>query len=348
MSKIFVGMSGGVDSTVAAALLKDKGHEVVGLTLKLWDDASRCCNYDDIMDAKRACGKLGIKHYVLNLKKEFKKKVVDYFISGYLDGSTPNPCVMCNDSIKFRVMIKKMKEMDFDYIATGHYARMVKNGGKYFIKAGADRAKTQEYFLARLEHDILKYIKFPLGAMTKDRVKAIAKEKGIYVEKGESQEICFLRDKETPYEFISRSRDISTVEKGSLYFVDGTKISDIKDGAYFKYTVGQRKGTGVAAGRPVYVTAVDAVNKRVMIGGKEDAFKCRLSMKDVRMIAAVKTGGFRCLVKIRQLQEKAEAKVVLKGGSAEVEFVRPQFAVTPGQLAVFYRGDVVIGSGFII
>jgi tRNA-specific 2-thiouridylase len=347
MAKIFVGMSGGVDSTVAAALLKDMGNDVVGLTLKLWDDASRCCNYDDIMDAKRACGKLGIRHYVLNLKKEFKKNIVDYFISGYMSGETPNPCVLCNDTIKFAALIKKMKELKFDYVATGHYARIVKKNGDYFLKAGADRTKTQEYFLARLDKDILKYIKFPLGSMLKKDVKSTAVKKGLYVEKRESQEICFLRGKETPYEFIARNRDISGMEKGSFYFTDGSKIKDISGGAYFNYTIGQRKGTGVAAGRPVYVTSLDAKNKRVIMGKKEELCRSTLELKDIKMSGSGAYGKLRCGVKIRHLQDKARAIVIISGKSALVKFDEPQLAVTPGQLAVFYNKDVVIGSGFI-
>ncbi len=347
MSRIFVGMSGGVDSTVAASILKDEGHEVVGLTLKLWDDASRCCNYDDIMDAKRACFKLGIRHYVLNLKKEFKKKVVDPFISGYINGLTPNPCVVCNDTIKFAALIKKMKELKFDYIATGHYARIVKKNGALLIGAGRDKKKSQEYFLARLDKKWLPRVKFPLGNRTKEEVKALAIKKSIYVEKRESQEICFLRDKETPYEFIARSADISSMEKGSLYYSGGDKIRDIEDGAYFKYTVGQRKGLGVSAGKPVYVVAIDAEKKRVILGDRSEAASKEIKLEDVKMFIPVKAASFTAYVRIRYMQKRWPAKIRLEGKKGIAVFGTAQEAVTPGQLAVFYRGNAVIGSGFI-
>jgi len=272
MSKIFVGMSGGVDSTMAASVLKDQGHEVVGLTLKLWDDASRCCNYDDIMDAKQAAYRLGIKHYTLNMKKDFKKKVVDYFISDYINGRTPNPCVICNEEVKFRALLHKMKEHGFDGVATGHYARIGKNGGDYFLKEALDKSKSQEYFLSRLKPEELKKIVFPLGGMKKINIKAMAKSKGLYVEKPESQEVCFLRRNETPYEFIKRSMDISLMNKGGFYTTEGGKIADITDSAYFNFTLGQRRGLGLSAGRPVHVVKIDAENKRVIVGGKKEVF----------------------------------------------------------------------------
>jgi tRNA-specific 2-thiouridylase len=260
MARIFVGMSGGVDSSAAAALLTEQGHEVVGLTLKLWDEASRCCDYEDVLDAKRACWKLGIKHYVLNMKKDFKKKIVDYFIGEYLKGRTPNPCVLCNEEIKFAALIDKMKEHGFDHVATGHYALIEKGKSGYALKKGADRKKTQEYFLARLKKEDLKYIKFPLARLTKDGSRKIAGKYGLKADKAESQEVCFLKKGESPYEFIEKRVDMEKTGRGSLYGVNGGKIKDLEY-AYFKYTVGQRRGLGVGGGEPLYVTAIDAGNK---------------------------------------------------------------------------------------
>lgn len=347
MSRIFAGMSGGVDSTVAAALLKDEGHEVVGVTLKLWDEASRCCNLEDIQDARQACFKLGIKHYVLNLKEDFKKSVVDYFIKSYIKGMTPNPCVICNEKIKFRALIRKMKENNFDYVATGHYARIVNKNGKFLLKEGRDKAKTQEYFLSRIVPEELKSIIFPLGDYEKTEIVKIAKRLGVYVEKPESQEVCFMHKNETPYEFIKRNTDITMIEKGAFYKSNGEKISDIKDSAYFNFTLGQRKGLGIGGGKPLYVVKIDAKNKSVVVGDKREAMARKFTVSSVNMLVEQKKNEFQAKVKVRYKQKKAEADIKLDGNSAEITFKEPQFAVTPGQLAVIYKADVVIGSGFI-
>jgi tRNA-uridine 2-sulfurtransferase len=346
MAKIFVGMSGGVDSSAAAAILKEQGHETVGLTLKLWDDASRCCDYEDIMDAKRACWKLGIPHYVLNLKKDFKKKIVDYFISEYLKGRTPNPCVLCNEEIKFAALLKKMREHGFDFVATGHYAAIGKGRSGYTLKKGRDGAKSQEYFLCRLKKEDLKHIKFPLAGLTKAEARKTAAGYGLKSDKPDSQEVCFLKEGESPYEFIERHVDINKTGRGELFSVDGKKIKDL-DSAYFKYTVGQRRGLGVGGGPPLYVAAIDAGRKRVIAGPKECIYKKEFEAGDLNMLAGPCKGSFRAGVKVRYSQGTAKARVSIRKGKAHVEFDEPQSAITPGQLAVFYRGATVLGSGFI-
>jgi tRNA-specific 2-thiouridylase len=347
MSKIFVGMSGGVDSTMAAALLKEKGHEVVGLTLKLWDEASRCCNYDDIMDAKQAAYKLGIKHYVLNMKKQFRKKVVDYFISDYIGGRTPNPCVICNEEVKFRALLDKMKEHGFDYVATGHYARIAEKEGKYYLKEAADGSKSQEYFLSRLRPAELKNILFPLGGMIKKKIITLARGRKIYVEKPESQEVCFLRRNETPFEFIKRSMDISLMDRGAFYDRDGKKIADIGDSAYFNFTLGQRKGLGISTGRPVHVIKIDAGKKQVIVGEKKEAFSREFFITDLNVYLPQKKEEFQAFVKVRYRQKKAAATVRVADAGAMITFKDAQFAVTPGQLAVIYKANAVAASGFI-
>jgi tRNA-specific 2-thiouridylase len=346
MARIFVGMSGGVDSSAAAAILKDQGHEVVGLTLKLWDDASRCCDYEDVLDAKRACWKLGIPHYVLNMKRDFKKKIVDYFVSEYLSGRTPNPCVLCNEEIKFAALLEKMKEHGFDFVATGHYAVIGRGKGGYFLKKAKDPKKTQEYFLSRLKKKDLKYIKFPLGRITKAGAREIAAGHGMRSDKPESQEVCFLKKGETPYEFIEKRVDIKATGRGALYGAGGKKIKDLEY-AYFKYTVGQRKGLGVGGGEPLYVSAVDAPGRRVIAGPKESAMRKSFDADGLNMLRGPGRSKFRADVRIRYLQKPAGAVVEIKKGAAHVEFDEPQFAVTPGQVAVFYKKDTVIGSGFI-
>jgi tRNA-specific 2-thiouridylase len=347
MAKIFVGMSGGVDSTMAAALLKEQGNEVVGLTLKLWDEASRCCNYDDIMDAKQAAYKLGIKHYVLNMKKQFKKKVVDYFISGYMGGRTPNPCVICNEEVKFRALLDKMREHGFDHVATGHYARIAEKDGKFFLKEAADGTKSQEYFLSRLKPEELKAILFPLGGMIKKKIVNLARARGVYVEKPESQEVCFLRRNETPFEFIKRATDISMIDRGAFYDRAGKKIADIRDSAYFNFTLGQRKGLGISTGRPVHVIGIDAEKKRVILGEKKEAFSREFLITDLNVYLPQKKEKFQAFVKVRYRQKKAGATVRMTGNGAMITFKEPQFAVTPGQLAVIYKANAVAASGFI-
>jgi tRNA-specific 2-thiouridylase len=345
MKRVFIGMSGGVDSSVAAFLLKKQGYEVVGLTLKLIDDASRCCDDEDIERAKKICHKLGIRHYVLNLKKIFRKKIIDYFISDYLQGKTPNPCALCNEEIKFAALIKKMKEFDFDYVATGHYANIRKTENDYLLVKGKDTKKTQEYFLARLKKEYLRYIIFPLGNLTKDVVKQIAIDNNLSLAELESQEVCFLKDNETPYEFIKKNIK-ENLSKTELIDINGNKIKDLEY-PYYKYTVGQRKGLGVGGGEPLYVVRIDAKEKKVIVGRKSDILAKSFLVNDLNMFVKIDDKKFRADVKIRYLHKQAPASIEIIGKKAKVTFDNPQFAITPGQLAVFYKKNIVLGSGFI-
>lgn len=345
MHKVFIGMSGGIDSSVAAFLLKEQGFYVVGITLKLIDDASRCCDDDDILRAKKICYKLGIKHYILNLKKEFKNKIIDYFIEGYLKGETPNPCAICNEEIKFYALYKKMKEFDFDYIATGHYAIIEKGKNGYILKKGKDKNKTQEYFLARMKKEYLPYILFPLGKLTKEEVKKIARENNLDISRNESQEVCFLKDKETPYEFIKKTRKIPNV-KTELFTNDGVKIKDLEY-PYYKYTIGQRKGLGVGGGLALYVIDIDAKNKKVIVGTSNDVYKKSFYVEKLNFLIHINKKEFEADVKIRYLHKQDKALIKIIDNKAIVCFEKAQFAITPGQLAVFYKKDTVIGSGFI-
>jgi len=338
-------MSGGADSTAAAWLLKQKGYELTGITLSLWDEASRCCNIEDIMDAKAACAKLGIRHYTLNIKKEFREKVVEPFIDSYLSGKTPNPCALCNEEIKFAALLKKMNELSYDKVATGHYARIGKKNGQPVLKAGKDKTKTQEYFLARLKKEQLKDIIFPLGNMEKTEIKEIVKHHGLLKEKPESQEVCFLQGNETPFDFIKRQRGYNG-EPGGLYDGDNKKLK-VLDTPYFNYTIGQRKGLNYSAGRPVYVTKIDAKEKKVFIGNKEEVFSSAFEIDSLNLLYDDGIKDFNAKVKIRYLHKAAAAKVHIAGKTAEITFLKPQFAVTPGQLAVIYSGNAVIASGFI-
>ncbi len=346
MKKVFVGMSGGIDSSVAAFLLKEQGYETVGITLKLIDDASRCCDDEDIARAKKICHKIGIKHYILNLKKEFRKKIIEYFISEYLQGRTPNPCALCNEEIKFSALIKKMKEFDFDYVATGHYANIKKAKDGFFLGKGKDSKKTQEYFLSRLKKDNLQYILFPLGNMTKEKVIDIAVNNKLDLAVKESQEVCFLQDNETPYEFI-RNNIKEQSFKTELIDMSGKKIKDLEY-PYFKYTIGQRKGMGVGGGDPLYVVKIDAEKKKVVVGKQTDALSESFLVNNLNMFLVIKNKKFKADVKIRYLHKQAPAEIEIMEDKAKITFDKPQFAITPGQLAVFYNKNVVLGSGFIL
>jgi len=362
MKKVLIGLSGGVDSTAAAIILKKKGYEVIGITLKLWSDAQSpaapggrftgCRDDSAVLAAQKACKKLGIKHYVIDAEKPFTKKVVDYFIKSYTSGKTPNPCAVCNEEIKFKLLLKMMKERKFDFIATGHYAQAEKGKKGIFLKKGKDGNKTQEYFLSRLKKEELKRILFPLGKMTKDESRKIA-AKYVKAGKKESREACFLREGESPYEFINRMRNAKrkmrnsgTKNKGFLYDGEGNKLKEL-DYDYFKYTVGQRKGLNYSAGKPVYVTKIDAKNRAVYIGEMNEVFSDYFRAEKLNMYEKTKK-KFTAEVKIRYLHKQAKADIIIKGDRAKVKFKKPQFAVTPGQLAVFYKKDKVVGSGFIM
>ena len=348
MKKIIVGMSGGIDSTVSAYLLKQQGYEVVGITFKMWDEASRCCNYDDIMDAKKACFKIGIRHYIINIKKHFKNKVVDYFINDYLNGKTPNPCVVCNEEVKFEMLIKKMKELEFDFVATGHYAKIKKINDEFYLTEAKDKKKTQEYFLARLSKDKLKYIKFPLGNLTKEEVRKIAKNAGFNIEKKESQEVCFLKETQSPSDFILKFVNNDNLKKCTICDIYGNEIKTL-DKPFFCYTIGQRKGIGIGGGKPFYVYKILPKDKKILIAEEDKIYSNKCEIEKLNLYKKLKKNIFIAKVKIRYLHKKADAKIFLNGDIAEIEFKQKQFAITPGQLAVIYdiRGKTVLGSGFI-
>ncbi len=346
MAGVIVGMSGGVDSTAALIRLKELGHEVTGVTLKLWGDASKCCDYDDVMAAKKACGKLGVRHYVLNMKRGFKKYVTDYFINEYLSGRTPNPCAVCNEKIKFHALLKKADELGCDFAATGHYAVIEKKGRSFVLKKGKDTKKSQEYFLARLPKKHLSKIILPLGKMTKQQAREKVKEYGFDYGKKESQEVCFLKDSETPYEFIIKHRKSAEKLKGGLYDTSGRRLKTL-DKAYFKYTVGQRKGLNYSAGKPLYVARIDPENKAVIAGSGREAGKREFAVTDVNLLQKIRLKKFRARVKIRYGQAPFKAGIKISADKWEVAADESQFAVTPGQLAVFYDNDTVIGSGYI-
>ncbi|MBU1077981.1 MAG: tRNA 2-thiouridine(34) synthase MnmA [Spirochaetes bacterium] len=343
--KIALGMSGGIDSSVAAYLLKKEGHEVIGFTLKLWDKGSRCCDIKDISNARQFAHHLGFKHYTLDLRKEFRQAVVDPFIQEYIHGRTPNPCVVCNREIKFAYLFQKLTLLDCDYIATGHYAGIIKEGRLFLLSKARDIKKSQEYFLARVEKELLSRILFPLSDMTKQEIKKIAAGLDFNFQGDESQEVCFIDPEKKYHEFIKEHIDPDLDVTGHIVDKSGKVLG--KCDCYFKYTIGQRGGLGISDTTPNYVLKIDHKKRDVIIGKKDDVYIKKFSVTDCYWYKELKKNEFTLNVKIRYNHKEAKALIKKRGVQAEVEFNTPQHAVAPGQLAVFYEQEKVIGSGWI-
>jgi tRNA-uridine 2-sulfurtransferase len=342
---IAVAMSGGVDSSTAAVLLKERGEEIVGLSMQLWKENGRCCSLDDLWDARRVATQLGIPYYVLNLEKDFENTVVRPFVETYLQGETPSPCILCNNYVKFHHLVDKAAGIGADRVATGHYARVTYDAkrGRWLLLRGVDRSKDQSYFLFGLNQKQLSKTIFPLGELTKLQVREIARGAGLPTsEKPESQEICFVQGRSYSA-FVEEYAGRQMTKSGNIVTETGDVVGT--HAGIHKYTVGQRKGL-VATGRPQYVVRIDPELNRIVIG--DDPQRKRFSVRDYNWIAIDKlTEPIRCDVQIRNRFEPKPATVSLDGGEVTVEFDSPQRAITPGQGAVFYWDDVVVGGGWI-
>ncbi|TAN59857.1 tRNA 2-thiouridine(34) synthase MnmA [bacterium] len=354
--KVVVAMSGGVDSSVAAALLQRQGYEVIGITMcfGLKETNKRrpsCCGIEGIDDARRVAHKLGIKHYVLNFDKFLREKVIKNFILEYLSGRTPNPCIRCNEYLKFDALLNKAKSLGAGYLATGHYAKIAR-GPKYLLQKAKDKWKDQSYFLYRLNQKQLKHILFPLGNYTKSQVRELARQFDLPVkDKPGSQEICFIPDDDyrgfLRQELTRIKAGISAdVKPGPILDSEGNILGEHK-GIPF-YTIGQREGLGVALGYPAYVIGINAKNNTIVLGKREEVLSGGLIAGDLSFIDKPIKRKVVLKVKIRYNHKEIASKAMaFSGNRIKIIFSKPQFAVTPGQSAVFYNGRQVVGGGII-
>lgn len=369
--KLAVAMSGGVDSSAAAAILKEQGHDLVGFTMQLWNQGrgisvdengdplpSRCCSLDDVYDARRVAEELGFPFYVLNLEREFERDVVQPFVASYLKGETPIPCVSCNSRLKFASLDQLARSLGCDKVATGHYARVEYDevSKRYRLFRGRNLQKDQSYFLWELTQDQLSRAMFPLGEMSKPEVREVAREHSLAVaEKSESQEICFVPDGNYAG-FIDRyleSTGAVDQKPGEGEIVDATGAVMGHHAGIHRYTIGQRRGIGIAGAEPLYVINIDAPKNQLVVGHQEDLLGREFTAAGVNWVAFDEPDApVRAEVRVRYRHTPARATITLlagdRDGRVRVDFDEPQRAITPGQATVFYRGDEVVGGGWIV
>src|SRR5262245_42404914 len=367
--KIAVAMSGGVDSSAAAAILKDQGHDLVGFTMQLWDQRrginvdengdplpSRCCSLDDVYDARRVAEELGFPFYVLNLERDFERDVVQPFVTSYLNGETPIPCVACNSRLKFASLDRLAVSLGCEKVATGHYARVEfdRTTNRYKLLRGRNEQKDQSYFLWELTQEQLSRALFPLGEMSKPEARDAARQHGLagVAEKKESQEICFVPDGDYAG-FIDRYLDAEAATDrlpGTGEIVDTSGRVLGQHGGIHRYTIGQRRGIGIADERPLYVVSLDADRNRVTVGPQDELLGSTFTAAGVNWVAFPEPEEpVRAEVRVRYRHTAAPATITPRPNNrVQVVFDEPQRAITPGQATVFYRGDEVIGGGWIV
>lgn len=345
MSKVLIAMSGGVDSSVAANIIMSRGYETQGAIMSLYGDTGSG-NSEDIADAQRVADNLGIPLNIFDFSDEFKKYVITDFVEAYKNGLTPNPCIVCNKHIKFGRFLDKAVELGFDYVATGHYAKVEYQSGRYIVKKADDESKDQSYMLWSLSQEQLSRVLLPLGEFTKDSARDIAREVGFdNAEKHDSQDICFIPDGE--YASFIECWCNTKFEQGDFVNKSGEFIAKHK--GLINYTIGQRKGLGIAAPAPYYVLEKDPSSNRVILGSNDDLFCDTLEAEKVNLISIASLDkSMKVKAKVRYKQKETEATITpLENGNIQVRFDIPQRAITPGQSVVFYDGDIVVGGGII-
>ncbi len=352
--RIVVAMSGGVDSTTVAAILKQEGHEVIGITMQLLDykDAEGgCCSLDHVIDARRVAQELDIPHYVVNFIDSFKELVLKDYVAKYESGKTPIPCVLCNQYVKFDLLLKRAMELGADYLATGHYAKITNGDGTYSLNKADDENKDQTYFLYTLKQKELSKLLFPLGSLKKDEVRELARSLNIKLaEKPDSTGVCFVPSDNYRDYLISQSA--FTEKEGDIVNVEGEVLG--KHRGIYSFTIGQRRGLGIATGKPMYVVGIEPKKNRVIVGEEDKIYSNKLLAENIswvqtnNQIELNSEEPFEVRAKIRNRHREDDAIVTMKSDTqAEIEFINPQRAITPGQAVVFYQDKKVLGGGWI-
>lgn len=342
-------MSGGVDSSTSAAILEKRGFDVIGISYRIGDykkdGRRRCCNFPDLVDANEVAKKIGIPHYVVDLREDFRKFVVEPFLEEYKRGRTPNPCILCNQFIKFDILFSRLKELNADFIATGHYARILRIENEFGLFKGIDESKDQSYFLFSIPRERLSKILFPVGDLKKEEVRKIAEEIGLHIsKKTESQDICFI---EGSYKDFVKNYISDLNSSGYIKDLSGNILGEHR--GIFNYTIGQRRGLGVSSKEPLYVVGINAMKNSIIIGTNKDLMKKKLRASKANFLVPIeKIDGkiFEVKIRYRNKGEKGRVRVFSKD-SFEVEFLKEVRAITPGQAVVIYDGERVIGGGWI-
>ena len=353
-TKVVVAMSGGVDSSVVAALMKQEGFDVTGITLKLYDDSKQskegrqCCAGQDILDAKRVSEKININHEILYYQKKFKTEVIDSFIDSYASGETPIPCVQCNQTVKFRDLFKYAKDLKADALITGHYVSRVQNNSHASMYRAKDYSRDQSYFLFSTTQEQLDYLRFPLGEIDKSETRNIAKKLDLNVaEKPDSQDICFVPNGD--YSSVIKKFRPESFKKGKIINLSGKQIGEHE--GIINYTIGQRKGIKISSEKPLYVVNIDASNNTVIVGNKENLEIKKIKLRDLNILENRKEFEKIINIKVRSTGRLLKAKINFLGNFAEVEILEKETGISPGQACVFYSkdeiGDKVLGGGWI-
>ena len=353
-TKIVVAMSGGVDSSVVAGLMKEEGYDVTGITLKLYDDSKKskegrqCCAGQDIMDAKRVSEQLNINHQILFYQKKFKNEVIDSFIDSYTAGETPIPCVQCNQTVKFRDLFKFAKNLKADALITGHYVTRIQKNGSANMYRAKDTNRDQSYFLFSTSQEQLDYLRFPLGEIEKSETRSIAKKLNLNVaDKPDSQDICFVPNGD--YASVIRKFKPESFKPGKILNLNRKEIG--KHDGIINYTIGQRKGIKLAHEEPLYVVNIDASNNSIIVGPKESLVIKKIKLRNLNILGSIKNFENKTKIKVRSTGKLLDAKVKIQNNFAEVEILDQETGISPGQACVFYTedeiGDKVLGGGWI-